>query len=205
MRYKNRKPKSVPAETFIRKARQQLLDKFPALEIVSDREDPTRMIVRTKPRIEKKVSLNELATFAHRLGWFIDEIFDDYLAFESYDAPTIIPEKFVYHETYLKNIESILKKGLIPGRTKGYSGSALEEKEKRIYVTPYLDTLLSEPLSNNSGIIRIDTEKLRKGVIFHPDEYEDIFTGFWTKSHIPPEALSYIGTVEELKAELELF
>lgn len=199
MRYKTRKPKSVSAEVLIRKVQQFLSDSVSEINVV--KESPTRVTIGFNPRLKNEYDPYELTTFVHRLGWFVEDESNWGIVFESYDAPSIIPEKYVYHGTATKNIKNILEKGLIPRHVMGYSDPTFSKRDARIYVTPHIDTILNDPVfdADRVGIIEINTEKLERGVIFHPDPHDEIFMGYWTTSYIPPEALKYLGIVEDLR------
>lgn len=209
MRYKNRKPKSVSSAILIRKVLQFFSNNF-SIKNTDIQEEVTRVIINIQLNDEVDYDLKELEVLIHRLGWFLDDKFEEWFSddefilqfiFESYDAPKIAPERYIYHQTHERNTKEILRKGLIPRRSKGISLIPTGKREDRLYFSNDIDAPLDYPQfdASETSIFEIDTKEIRKGVSFHLDKYEEELAGIWTKSHIPPRALKLLGNVEELR------
>jgi hypothetical protein len=95
----------------------------------------------------------------------------------------------LYHDTDNRNVKSILKKGLIPSR-KGYYWDRFYGPS--VFVSVFGETHLASHVQSANIKLKIDTTKLKKGTKF----FRDFYMGWYTYSHIPPEAISVCNDEE---------
>jgi hypothetical protein len=144
---------------------------------------------------------NDLGRVASNYGWHImmeeKDMWDTsliYLARDTTEKFTDIP-KFVYHVTDTKNVENIIKRGLLPSRPRKIGFEAKRNYEPRVYVC--IDKFgASEMITNfrysfddtdNWSVLTIDTSKLRPGTKFYHDDEDG--TAIWTRTQIPSSAI----------------
>ena len=100
----------------------------------------------------------------------------------------------LYHITHLDNLDSILKKGLIPKRNTGF---LLRSNDPRIYLTTNYEDAMHDLLlrSEPIAILKIDMTKFSKFNVYEDPRMNT--PSYWTPTHIPARALEVIYTSDD--------
>jgi hypothetical protein len=146
--------------------------------------------VSISTRRKIKEFLIVLSSLVKRYGWFINDDLNYWFAirlFPNYtELVTNIP-KLLYHATDPDNVDTIIKRGLIP--KEGSQWHSYHYPPRVFFFQLRKDRSLPPFVIKSQVILQIDTTVLGRNVKFYCDTNVS-WDSVWTYSHIPPEAIS---------------
>lgn len=110
-----------------------------------------------------------------------------------------VSDRIFYHATPSKNVEKILRQGLVP-KDRGRLGL---NRPNRIYLSLYIDKILLRALSNDSqcnySVLKIDLRNMPDITIYKDPYCEE--NGYYCTDNIPPKCISIVPEQKETLQE----